>query len=90
LEGKHTLLNIGNCHTLITVDKDGKYILDFLGEGVKSLQGTPPGLVKDAYYFVVQQYKQFSESGDTHLFDYYSRLRLYFESKLSLWGIEQL
>lgn len=91
LDGKHTLINIKNCRDLITKDNAGTYILDFMGEGVKSVPTSITlQLVKDAYYFVVGQEKHFSVSGNKHLLDYYTQLRTYFESKLSLWGIDSL
>ena len=91
LDGKHTLINIKNCRGLITKDADGKHILDFMGEGVKSVpfEGQSQ-IVSDAYNFVVSQEKQFLESGNDHLQVYYSKLRAYCESRLSLWGIKPL
>ncbi len=91
LDGRHTLINIKNCRELITTDIDGKPILDFMGKGVKSVpfEGQSQ-LVSDAYHFVVSQEKWFLKSGNDHLRVYYSKLRTYCESRLSLWGINPL
>lgn len=89
-DGRHTSINIDKCKEMITTDFDGKYILDFMGEGIKSLpdiQEFLSRMVHDAYRFVVKQEKQFRESGNTKLRVRYSRLRAYCESRLSLWGI---
>lgn len=88
LDGQHTLMNIKNCRGLITKDADGEHILDFMGEGVKSVpfEGQSE-MVHDAYHFVVEQERQFMEQGKKHLKGYYSRLRTYCESRISLWDI---
>ncbi len=91
IDSKHTLVNINNCRKLITTDTAGKPILDFMGEGVRSLQeGITSQLVSIAYDFVVSQEKQLLEAGNDHLRGYYSQLRTYCESRLSLWGINPL
>lgn len=91
LDGQHTLINIQNCRELITIDTDGKHILDFMGEGIKSVPFTDQlQLIKEAYHFVVNQETRFKESGDDHLRGYYSQLRTYCESRLSLWDIKPL
>lgn len=89
LDGRHTLLNIDNCKTLITKDTDGIHILDFMGEGIKSVQNEViSDLVHDAYDSVISMEKWLLQSGDDKLRGYYSKLREYCESRLSLWGIE--
>ncbi len=89
LDGRHTLINVNNCRKLITTDIEGKPILDIMGAGVRSLQNEAiPHLVKDAYKFVIRQAKYFAESGDDQRAKYYSQLRQYCESRLSLWEIE--
>lgn len=91
LDGQHTLINIKNCRELITTDIDGRPILDFMGEGVKSVpfEGQSQ-VVSDAYHFVISQENRFLEAGNDHLGMYYSKLRAYCESRLSLWGINPL
>lgn len=91
LVGRHTLININNCRGLITKDNTGTYILDPMGEGVKSVPTRITlKLIKEAYYFVVSQEKHFSLSGNDHLRNYYSQLRTYCESRLSLWSINSI
>ena len=88
-DGKATLVNIGNCRRLVTIDFDNMPMLDFIGEGIKDLVvDITPNLVSLAYDFIVSQEQEFEKSGKDELRDRYSKLRRYFESRLSLWDIK--
>ena len=91
MDGKHALINIKNCESLITKDNDSKYILDFIGEGIKSVHVdfSISSMVDTAYHFVVSQQIHFKELGDTKLFKYYSDLRNYIETRLSIWDVQK-
>ncbi|MFC1967126.1 hypothetical protein ACFLV2_00560 [Chloroflexota bacterium] len=88
-DSKHTLINIDNCRGLVTTDFDERYILDYIGEGVKSVQTDLPvsAMVSEAYDFTIQQQRQFLDEDNQKLYGYYSHLRDYIESRLSLWDI---
>ena len=87
LEGRHTKHCIQDCRNLITVDHTDTLILDPLGEAVKSVPGAvAPEMVELAYKFVISQEELFSKS-NKKLHGYYSHLRKYCESRLSLWNL---
>jgi hypothetical protein len=83
---------IEKVQALITQDKDGKYILDFLGAGMVEHAGPireqVNSTVRPAYDFVLKEYNRFLESGDAKLSARYAQLKEYFESRLNLWGLE--
>jgi len=61
-----------------------------MGKGVKSVSGAvDPRMVKLAYEFVVRQEELFVHS-DEKLYEYYSHLRKYCESRLALWNLDSI
>lgn len=90
LEGRHTKHCVQDCKNLITTDHTDTVILDPMGEGVKSVPGAvAPEIIEHAYKFVVSQEEFFSKS-DKKLHGYYSDLRKYCESRLSLWNLHPI
>lgn len=80
-----------HCKALITNDHDKQKILDVLGEAFHStLDCYEKHLVEKAYEFVVQSHNDFTKQGDLDLAPRYETLRMYFESKLPLWGIQPI
>jgi hypothetical protein len=77
---------------LIATDRDGKQILDYLGQTMVQHAGAGGGqkneLVRRAYNFVLVEQKRIVEEGNAKLIDRYESLRRYVESRLPLWGIE--
>jgi hypothetical protein len=77
---------------LVAVDKDGRRILDYLGQTM--VDNAAPGgnhrdyMVKPAYDFVLAEQKRIKATGDAELIARYDSFRGYFESRLSLWGLE--
>jgi hypothetical protein len=77
---------------LVAVDEDGKRILDYLGQTM--VDNAAPGgnhrdyMVKPAYDFVLAEQKRIKATGDAELIPRYDSFRGYFESRLSLWGLE--
>jgi hypothetical protein len=87
LEGRHTKNCIKDYRKLITTDHTDTVILDPMGEGVKSVPGAiAPEMIIQAFKFVAIQEGLFSKS-DEKLHGYYSDLRKYCESRLTLWNI---
>jgi hypothetical protein len=74
---------------LVTQTDEGDLMLDFLGSKVKgispALRSTVP---ESAYSFVVHEHERFARDRNEKLEVRYRALRLYFESKLALWGID--
>lgn len=90
LEGSHTKCCIRDCRNLITTDHTDTPILDPMGKGVRSVSAAvDPRMVNLAYEFVVSQHKVFSHS-DEKLHEYYSCLREYCESRLTLWNLDSI
>jgi hypothetical protein len=77
---------------LITIDSDGKRILDYLGpiivEHAAPGNTTAQNMVWPAYRFVLEEQKRFHQCGDPKLGARYRALRGYFESRLSLWNLD--
>lgn len=78
------------CKKMIIRDSDGRYILDFLGAKAKEVAGESidSKIVKNALDFVKSQYEQFSKENNEKLASRYYRLLRYFNSRITVWGIE--
>ena len=80
---------VGAIQRMITTDRDGKRILDYLGEFV--FQNSVPAHVDDAvrpaYEFVLSEQKRLMAEGNAKLIERYASLRSYFESRLPLWSV---
>jgi len=88
LEGRHTKQCIKDCRKLITTDHTNTLILDPMGEGVKSVPvAMAPRMIEHAYKFVVSEEERFNKSDKKDLYECYSDLRKYCESRLALWNI---
>lgn len=74
---------------LISTDRDGQRILDYLGpvsaELISRLEANT--LVRPSYEFVVAEQQRFLSEANTKLGTRYGLLRSYFESRLSQWGL---
>ena len=72
---------------LITVDSDGKRILDYLGHGIAGLgiSSVTNTLVRAAYQFVLEEHERLLSNGNNKLSGRYENLRRYFELRLPLW-----
>ncbi len=87
IDGRHTQINIDNCSKLITTFKGNKMI-DFMGEGVKSIPNAIVlPMIKDAYSYVLRAEEEFLKADNAHLKAYYEQLREYFEYRLPIWGL---
>lgn len=51
----------------ISVDTDGRRILDYLGPGIVSISTDQKATVKSAYEFVLEQHQHWLSKGNTHL-----------------------
>jgi len=70
---------------------DGVRVLDYLGKGVRSLEGgVEPRWVEKAYQWVIQEHEKYIKSKNYELAGRYGLLRQYMESRLSLWGINKV
>jgi hypothetical protein len=80
---------IGREMGLTTEDGDGRRILDYLCPAVRSLYNPSQAanVIQPAYLFVVNQQKHWRSVENTTLSERYSKLRMYFESRISSWGI---
>jgi hypothetical protein len=91
-EAKSIAAIIGKMMGLISVDGDGKRILDYLGPVVLEVPGTDRKarelMVKPAYEFVLSEQERINEQGDPKLIARYQAFRDYFESRLPSWGLE--
>jgi len=78
------------CKKMIIRDSDGRYMLDFLGAKAKEVAGESidSKIVKNALDFAKSQYEQFSKENNEKLASRYYRLLRYFDSRLTVWGIE--
>ncbi|MFC1892928.1 hypothetical protein ACFLYR_02670 [Chloroflexota bacterium] len=73
---------------LICREYDGVHVLDYLGEGVRSLKdGLDPLLVKKAYQWVTQEHDKYIKSKNYELAGRFGLLRQYMESRLPLWDL---
>lgn len=79
-----------DCKKFIWQDHDGAYILDYLGEGMHSLEiKGAPQLVDRAYNIVVKEHRRLIENKNYELAGRCSLLRQYIESRLHLWDIDK-
>ncbi len=83
---------IGKMMGLISIDGDGKRILDYLGPVILEIPGTDQKarelMVQPAYEFVLFEQERVNQDGDPKLMARYEAFRNYFESRLALWGLE--
>ena len=72
---------------LITIDEDGHYFLDYLGEGFRQdiAKKIDVSVVEKAYKFVFQQWAKFRKEKNSILAFRFMLLRDYFENRLPLW-----
>ncbi len=72
---------------LITIDEDGNYFLDYLGEGFRQdiAKKLDLAVVEKAYKFVFQQWTKFRKEKKSILAFRFMLLRDYFENRLPLW-----
>lgn len=91
-EAKSIVAVITKIMELITIDSDGKRVLDYLGQVMVEHAG--PGsviakkMVKPAYEFVLSEEKRVDLAGNAKLVTRYKALRRYFESRLPLWNLK--
>ncbi|MCJ7655141.1 MAG: hypothetical protein MUO97_07595 [Dehalococcoidia bacterium] len=77
--------------SFITTDEDGYKILDIIGQGVYGFANQiRPRLIEDGYKFVTDAQQAYKASNDTKLFQRYTLLRNYIESRLHIWGIKAI
>lgn len=79
------------CRAFICQDTDGRWIVDFLGKGIRELLPPDTDLavcVKMAYDFVRSELARFRVIGDLKLAERYGQLQQYIESRLPVWGIQ--
>jgi hypothetical protein len=79
------------CRSFICQDTDSNLIVDFLGQGCRTMFGPDeaqdPPSVKPAYEFVRSQYLHFQKVGNSELAGRYMRLLKYCQSRLPIWGL---
>ena len=76
------------CMNIIAHDTDGLTIVDFLGPEMKMIEENwRSKIVEPGYRFVTEQQKAAAERGDLKLFARYSRLRHYYEVRITDWGV---
>jgi hypothetical protein len=75
---------------LITVDGDGKRILDYLGPVMSEIVTleNKEAMIRPLYEFVLAEQKRISDGGNPELIARYQALRQYVESRLPLWDVE--
>jgi hypothetical protein len=79
------------CRAFICQDTDGRWIVDFLGKGMRELHSPDTAMadwVKMAYDFVCSELARFRAIGDSKLAERYGQLQEYIESRLPVWGIQ--
>lgn len=91
-EGLNNRLD-GFSNSIIAKDKDGEYIIDFLGKGLADIAlnfDVPRSqkYVMDAVLEIAKQYNMFLNQGNTKLCGRYTLLKEYYFSKLEYWGLE--
>jgi hypothetical protein len=79
---------------MTAADRDGKRILDYLGGVMVENAGpgktkTATNMVRPCYEFVLTEQERALREGDTKLAGRYALLRQYFESRLTLWGLDK-
>jgi len=78
------------CREIIIQDTDGRYMLDFLSNKIKAASDgiIENKIVADAFDFVISSHEQYSKKEDLSLASRYYRLRRYFDSRKSIWGLK--
>jgi hypothetical protein len=83
---------IGKMMGLISVDGDGKRILDYLGPVIREIPGADQKarelMVKPAYEFVLAEQERINQEGDPRLIARYQAFRDYLESRVLSWGVD--
>ncbi len=88
LQGKMAKEHAMASKSFIITDEDGYRMLDIIGQSVHSLPNIfRLGFIEDGYKFILETQKMFKESNDDKLYQRYTRLRKYMESRLKIWGI---
>jgi hypothetical protein len=81
------------CQSLLHYGGKGEALVDYLGEGMQYFSSPlDPKLidaVRKAYSFVISESDRFRKEGNEKLANRYVSLRNYFESRLSLWGLQK-
>ena len=75
----------------ITIDSDGKKILDYLGPAMAELARSGDErrrAIKPIYEFVLAEQKQINEANNIKLIPRYQAFRHYVEARLPLWNLE--
>lgn len=82
------------CRSLLCRDQDGQVIVDYLGQGMRDLQGgvTPETLdaIEKAYRFVRSEATRFQDEGCEKLEVRYTKVLNYFHARLPIWGLGRL
>jgi hypothetical protein len=78
------------CQSLICLDTDGQYIVDFLGPGMRVLLNEVPfdprEPIAKAYRFVCDSEETFRQTSNKKLFERYLSLKQYMVDRLPNWG----
>jgi hypothetical protein len=79
---------------LITIDDDGRRILDYLGPAIVELAGSNlefrERMLKPIYDFVLAEQERINTGSDHKLIARYKAFRHYIESRLPLWGFDEV
>ena len=82
----------GASRSLLCEDTDGRWIVDFLGKGIRGLVGTDsqfPLAVRKTYEFVRSEAHRFRTEGPEKLALRYQILQEYVESRVCIWGLNE-
>ncbi len=84
--GQWSCKTASNCLKMLVEDKDGQWMIDFLGEDfTKRLDN----LGQMAFAHVKQQPERYELAGNEKLAGYYRRLGEYFESRRNFWSVPE-
>jgi len=85
-DSKHNKVMSLKCFELLFEDGDGRFALDYLGEGVQKIAGEVfAPLVPKAVDFLQRQAKRLKQKRNPDLFLRYESLSNYFDERLDLW-----